>query len=244
MEKEDQAPESVESAGPVTAPKSIPELEALKAYFFERGWRWTVVIVLAILILGGYQMFRMNQRAQIERASAMLMSASNLTTLQDIIKQYPTTPSAPIALLLLARSQFDSGNYALADGAYADFQMRYPTHFMAITAQLGRFHCLEAMGQVEGALDGYAEFVRNNSSHFLAPLALLGKARALTILGRYGEARIDYENFIASHPDSQWSREAESALSLLDRSRPSPPVTPVSAETPVTPVPAEAPDKT
>ena len=82
----------------------------------------------------------------------MLMSASNLTTLQDIVKQYPTTPAAPIALLLLARSHFDSGNYALADGAYSDFQMRYPEHFMVVSAQLGRFHCMEAMGQMDGLL--------------------------------------------------------------------------------------------
>jgi TolA-binding protein len=235
MEKEEQTTESLESAASVKETPSIRELEVLKSYFFERGWRWVVVIVLALLAMGGYQMYRVNQRAQIERASAMLMSASNLTTLQDIVKQYPTTPAAPISLLLLARSHFDSGNYALADGAYADFQLRYPTHFMALSAELGRINCMEALGQVEGALDGYAGFVRANPTHFLAPLALLGKARALTILGRYGEARIDYENFIAAHPDSQWAQEAEAALSLLDRSRPTP-------DAPVKP--AEAPDKT
>lgn len=235
MEKEDQSNDEFESAAPVKSPTPIPELEDFKAYFFERGWRWLVLIVLVFVIMFGYQMYRVNQRAQIERASAMLMSASNLTTLQDIVKQYPTTPAAPIALLLLARSNFDSGNYALADAAYADFQMRYPTHFMALSAQLGRSHCLEAMGQVEGALDAYTEFIRTNPHHFLTPLALLGKARTLTILGRYGEARIDYENFIATHPDSSWSREAEAALSLLDRSRP----TPLAPATP-----AVVPDKT
>lgn len=232
MEKEEQPTESPVSAAPASAPRSIPELEALKAYFIERGWRWVVVVVVALVILGGYQMYRANQRAQIDRASAMLMSASNLTTLQDIVTQYPTTPAAPIALLLLARSHYDSGNYAMADGAYADFQTRYPTHFMSVSAQLGRYHCMEAQGQMDAALDGYAAFARDNPNHFLAPMALLGKARALTIMGRYGEARIDYENFIAAHPDSLWGREAETALSLLDRSLPRPVESPESAAAP------------
>ena len=232
MEKEEQTTETPAAEAPVTAPRSIPELDALKSYFFERGWRWMVVVVLVLLVLGGYQMYRTNQRAQIERASAMLMSASNLTTLQDIVKQYPNTPAAPIALLLMARSHYDSGNYAMADGAYADFQARYPAHFMSVSAQLGRIHCLEAMGQMDAALDGYSAFVKNNPGHFLAPMALLGKARSLAILGRYGEARIDYENFIATHPDSVWSREAEAALTLLDRSLPRPAESPVSAAAP------------
>ena len=236
MENEEQTTDSPESAAPVTASRTSPELEALKAYFFDRGWRWVVVIVVALLVGGGYQMYRANQRAQVERASAMLMSASNLQTLQDILTQYPTTPAAPIALLLLARSHFDGGNYALADSAYADFQTKYPEHFMAVSAQLGRIHCQEAMGQMDAALEAYAGFIRNNPSHFLVPLALLGKARTLAILGRYGEARIDYENFIAAYPDSPWAREAESNLSLLERSLPSRP-----AETPM---PVAAPDKT
>lgn len=230
METDEQKTESAELTDSAKVPASIPEIEAAKAYFFDRGWRWVIVIVLALVIIGGHQLYKANQRAQAERASAMLLSASNLTTLQDIVKQYSATPAAPIALLLLARSQFDGGNYALADSAYADFQQRYPTHFMAASAQLGRFHCMEAMGQVEGALAGYMEFIRDQPGHFLYPLALLGKARALTILGRYGEARIDYENFIAANPDSQWIREAESALMQLDRSHPSAP--PSAAATP------------
>jgi len=225
--------EPVNEPTPVAPAPAIPELAAARQYFLERGWRWALLVVLALVVMGGYLMFRANQRAQIDRASAMLMSASSLTTLQDIVKQYPTAPAAPIALLLLARSHYDSGQFALADGAYADFQMRYPDHLMAGAAQLGRFHCLEGMGQVENALDGYAEFIRTRPGHYLLPMAQLGKARALSILGRYGEARIEYENFMAANPDSVWAREAEQALSLLDRSIPT-----EAAE----PAPAAAPD--
>ena len=48
------------------------------------------------------------------RASQMLMSAQSPEQLQQVISQYPSTPSAPIAMLTLASEYFRSGQYDLA----------------------------------------------------------------------------------------------------------------------------------
>lgn len=236
MNSEEQKPvPGTTSVSPVTTTPepSVAEkkddLHEVKTFIRERGLRMAITIGIGLIVIIAIMLYRSNQRAQIDRSAAMLMTAQNIQTLQDLIKQYPNTPSAPIALLITARTYYDGGNYAMADSAYADFVMKYPQHFMLSGAKLGRIHCLEAMGQLDQALMGYGDFIKSSSTNYLYPLAVFGKARCFTLLGRLAEARSTYEDFIATHPDSVWIKEAEDGIASIERMPPAPAPMPLSA---------------
>jgi tetratricopeptide (TPR) repeat protein len=200
---------------PATA--AHPELQALLDYVRTRGLNLLLPVGIAVVVVLGVFLYRHQTQSKLNRAAHLLNSVRTVNDLQDIINKYPKTPSAQLAMLMLAKAYYDSGNYGLADSTYAQFEAKYPAHSMALTAKLGRVHVLEAVGQTEQALAAFTDFAKQHAAHYLAPLALFGKARCLEQLGRAGEARAIYEDFIAVNPESAWVPEAESAIANLER---------------------------
>ena len=171
--------------------------------------------VAAIIILIVIVYFN-QQRMSSQRASQMLVLAHTPKQLKEILIQYPSSSSAPIALLAIASQAFSSGAYDQAYTLYAQFREKYPDHSMVLAAELGTIMCQEARGAIDQALAGFSSFAVMHPEHFLTPQAIFGKARCLQMLRQYPEARLVYEDFIAANPDSAWIDQAESALSYID----------------------------
>jgi len=183
----------------------------------EYGVPILVGAVLALLVVGGYQVYRFQKRAAANRASALLLNASSPQQLEEIANEYPDTPSGPAALLSLAANYYSNGQYEQAQQAYRDFEAGYPNHPLRYMADYGAALCLEATGYLDRALDAYGRFIRERPDHYLTPLATLGRGRVLKQLGQLEEARVVLEDFIAENPGSPWVQDAESLLLFVQK---------------------------
>lgn len=227
-------------------PHKDHDLEDAKALLntYSRPLLLAAVVVIAFLSVT----YTVRNRAamRVAAASEALAQARSAIELEDIVADYPSTPSAPIALLALGRLQYDQGSYTEARSTYQRFLADYPRHPMALSAELGRIHAVEAQGTpaaVAAAATDYERFLTDHPQHYLAPLASFGRARTLVAEGD-PEAALDlYRHFIEAYPDSHWLQLVETKIEQLEgdiaRGRR---VTPLSESTvPVTPEVAEPP---
>lgn len=198
-------------------PEQPEDLQALLQQFKGQLRVWLPPLAVAVALALGVTVYRGCRASQAAQASQMLGQARSVQHLQEVVNRFPGSPAAPVALLGVAKSQYDAGDYVLASSTYTDFLKRYPRHPLAPVAELGRLHCLEAMGQTEAALQGFTGFATNRADHFLAPLAQLARARCLEQLRQHEDARVIYEDFLATYTNSPWRAEVEEALSQLRR---------------------------
>lgn len=186
--------------------------------FFQGKWGGISLIggAMVLVALAGV-LYGFNANRAGEQAACMLGVAQSSKQFEELIRQYPKSASAPVALLALASAQFSAGAYDAAFGRYVEFTDKYPKHPMSGVAELGKIMCSEARGEIEKALIGFDAFTKAYPDHFLTPQALFGKARCLQAMGKYAEAKVIYEDFIAAHSESKWCQYAESALQTLNR---------------------------
>lgn len=156
------------------------------------------------------------QASRLAAAEQLLMSAQTPQQLEEIVNKYSSTPTAPIALLNLAKTFFNNGDYAQARVQYERFLKKYKNHDMRPAAELGLAYCTEADGNFDGAAAQFAEFAKKNSKSYLQPLAILSIARCKEQAGKIDEARIALEDFLAENPGTPWAGTAESALKTLN----------------------------
>lgn len=206
-----------QQAPTATAATPPQELARLKELWREYGQSVLLGVGLAVAFLVGFAVYRTYRQNSILKAAQALARAGSVEQLQQVVSQYPSTPSAPLAMLTMAARQFDQGQYEMAQYTYAQFLERYPDHLMKEAAELGRAQCLEAMGDGSRALEAFEAFIASRPLHFLVPLARLGRGRVLVQEGRLEEARTAYEEFLVQHPDSGWAPVAENALDYVKR---------------------------
>lgn len=219
----EQTKDQKDQAAPVPAPTPQvsapvdPHMEELKDLAFRYG-RATMLAVAVFLVVGvPIFMVRNHRDSAKSKASALLSSAAQPGDLANIVKDYPDTPAAPVALLHLARTQYDQQDYAKAQSSYEDFLSRFATHELAPVAKLGKAHCLEGKGMTEEALKSFETFLSSNKGHFLTPQALMAKARCLYHLKKEKEAQIVIEDFLVANPKSPWKPHAEEMLEEFKR---------------------------
>ena len=157
------------------------------------------------------------QGIEARNAAARLASARDANELQAVMAT--DTPSAPYAMLRLAKQYFDAADYATAMQTYAEFEQTYPGHSGATWAALGKLHCMEAMDMLEEARAGFDSFAAAHPDHYLTPQAILGKARCLERQDRPDEARVVYEDFVVKYPESLWRYKAEDSLQKLEKAK-------------------------
>ena len=213
----EQKPENTTPETPAAAvPSDIAQImQLLKDYLLPIG----VGLLIAIVIIVGYGMYKSNKSAKSEEAAAALMQARNLEDIQRVAKEYKKTPAGPAALLGLANNYLQSGQTPMAKTTYDQFITEYPQHIMVPSAELGKAYCIEAEGDFNSAITAFQEFVKNNPDYFMTPEAILSQGRCLEQLGRYDDAIIVYENFLAENPESRWIPHAKTAIQYVKKSR-------------------------
>jgi len=203
-----------EAATPAAAPS---DAEQLHSFLRDNGRTLIIGIGVAVALALGVGAYRNYKQSVVLRASQLLMSAQSIEQIQQVANQYASTPSGPVAQLVLAAQYYDAGQYDLAQFAYAQFEQKYPKHAMAQAAKLGKAQCMEASGQLDMAVGAYEAFLAAEPGSYMAPLATLGLARTLTQQGKYAEAKAKYEDFIAANPESSWTPNAETALMFVEK---------------------------
>jgi predicted negative regulator of RcsB-dependent stress response len=209
-----------------TAPKQddLLKKQALEAHevqevlkFLKRYGKLIGAGLLAAAVAAiGSRMYASHKADRITAAEQMLMNARAPEQLEEIVTRYKSTPTAPVALLNLARVHFNGGETAQARTQYERFLKEYKNHEMRPVAELGLAYCTEADGDFAGAAAQFADFAKKNSTSYLRPMAVLGTARCNQQAGQADEARIVLEDFLAENGNSMWAGLAQTALKTLN----------------------------
>ncbi|MBI9021181.1 MAG: tetratricopeptide repeat protein [Verrucomicrobia bacterium] len=174
------------------------------------------VLAATVAILASRELSR-RQADKMTQAETLLVSAQSPQQLEEVVDRYKSTPAAPVALLGLARTYFNEGDFFQARAQYERFLKKYKNHDLRPIAEFGLASCTAADGDFNGAAEQFADFIQAQGDHYLQPLATLEMARALEQAGRPEEARIALEDFLTESPDSQWAGQAAGALEQLDK---------------------------
>jgi tetratricopeptide (TPR) repeat protein len=176
----------------------------------------TVVLAVVVVTLG-IRLVSSRKEASLTNAAVAFAQAQSITDLENVISDYGSSPSAPLAYVSLARAYFDTGDYDMALSKYMEFQSKFPEHPMAVSVELNRVACLEARGQIQEAQMGYEEFIKKHDEHYLASEAKFGMARCFEKQGLWAKARTIYEDYMVANPAGAWFARAEEALDVADR---------------------------
>jgi TolA-binding protein len=184
--------------------------------FLKRYGKLIGIGVLAAAVTVLVSMGIANYKAsRLTKAEQALMTAKTPQQLEVVITEYGSTPSAPVALLDMAKTLFNMGDYAQARAQYERFLKKYGQHDMRPTAELGLAYCTEADGKFNDAAAQFADFAKKHSTSYLYPTAILSVARCMEQAGRKDEARVVLEDFLTQNAGTAWAGSAESALKQL-----------------------------
>jgi TolA-binding protein len=221
MKEQNTDPKAKTAPDPAAAPSAPapadPQLEEIKELATRHGRTALLAVVIFLVVTVPIFLVRYYRASAIEKASSLLSAATQPSDLENIVKDYPRTPTAPLAMLSLARALYDRQDYVKAQATYEDFLARHAQHQMAPVAEMGKAHCLEGKGLLNDALKSFETFAATHKDHYLTTQALLGKARCLHQLGKTKEARIVIEDFVTAHPKSPWKARAEEMLDDFKR---------------------------
>jgi TolA-binding protein len=168
--------------------------------------------IVTVLVSRGIALHKASRLAEAEQ---LLMEARTPQQLEEVLKKYSSTPSAPIALLDLAKTVYHQGDSVQARTHYESFLKKYRRHEMRPVAEIGLAYCTEADGDFVKAAAEFTSFVDRHAGHFLQPVALLSIARCLEQAGQLNEARIILEDFLTENAGTPWAGTAETALREL-----------------------------
>src|SRR6266478_5768978 len=177
-----------------------------------------IIVVLAIVGFGAYRFYSDRRAAS---ASALLASAKSADAYQQVIADYPNTPAAADAYLLLAEAQRKEKKFTEANTTLQVFIDKNPNHELVSTAKMAMAANLESIGKNDQALSMYQQIASTYPNSFNAPLALLSQVYLLKPKNQTEEARRLCETILTQHRTSFWAGEAMQELRLLKPSGPS-----------------------
>ena len=171
-----------------------------------------IIVMLAIIGFGAYR-FYIDRKAA--AASALLASAKSADAYQQVIANYPNTPAAADAYLLLDEAQRKEKKFMEANRTLQVFIDKNPNHELVSTAKMAMAANLESMGKNDEALSMYQQIASTYPNSFNAPLALLSQVYLLKSKNQTEEARRVCEAILTRYRESFWAGEAAQELRLL-----------------------------
>lgn len=174
-------------------------------------------ILAAALTLIGSTLYSQRQAEKRVTAEEQLLRAQTPQQIEEALNKYKSAPSAPVALLNLAKIYYNQGDAAQARTQYERFLKDYKNSDMRPFAMLGLAYCTEADGKLNEAASQFADIAEKNPSSVVYPVAVLGKARCLSQVGQVDEARVALEDFLVANPSSAMAGPVNAALTELGK---------------------------
>lgn len=176
------------------------------------------IIALSLLLIGaviGGILWQIQIRKLETLASARLADSKTPDDLRAIIRDFPGTGQALVAMLTLGDLSFRQGNMVEASKIYQSILESYPDSILAPSAQLGLAAVAETTGKVDEAIRLFQSVAKRQGNPFQAAQAQFSAGRLLEDRGRWSEARLAFENLLAAHPESAWKTEAARRLQRI-----------------------------
>ncbi len=210
-------PANVTSPTPKVAPK--PEVAAAAAGAIDYGmemeifWeknkvRMLVGVVAAVLAVTGYSVFEYVRHNLLVAANRQLAVAKTNEEIKKVISDFPTSPVAADAYLLLAQKQSDAKDYPAAAASAKAAADQFPDHPMRGTALLAYAANLAAAGKLDEADAAFQDVITKAPTDFAAPLALLQRGDLAKQRGKPDDARRYFDDVLARFPKSAAAQQA------------------------------------
>jgi tetratricopeptide (TPR) repeat protein len=207
-----------------------------EVFWAQHGKRITTAVA-AVGILGFVLLYWQHQSStQGEQAADSLTRATDVASLEQVIRDFQKSPVAAEALSKLADVYYRNGKNAEAASTYERITRDFPTHPLAESAKVSLAGILEAQGNLGDASTQYLQIVNSNPNSYVANSARMGLARCFEGLGRKKEARQIYEEMLAAGQNSPWFAQAYLQWVVLNRDAPPEKVEESSAKPAVAPV--------
>lgn len=191
------------------------EVKEVLVFFRKYAKPAGIAIAVVCVIILADRFFKTQRLKKEAAADTALMDARSAQDLEDIVNDYASTPSGPLALMELAREKFNAGQFDESAALYTRFTKKHADHELAAQAELNLITCKEGKGQFDEAHLLYGQFASKHAGSYLEPSAMMGQARCLEALGQLDEAQIAYEDIIVNFPETGWSRIAEANLKTV-----------------------------
>jgi tetratricopeptide (TPR) repeat protein len=191
-----------------------------EAFWAEYGKRiaWAAAVIAAIALVVLYRQHQSGQ--QIELAADSLDRATDATSLEQVTRDFPSSPVAADALFRLGDLYYRNGKYTEAASAYERIEKDFPSHPLADSAKLSLAAIPEAEGKLEDAKTRYSQIVNSSPTSYIANAARMGLARCFEMEGQKKEARQVYEEILAAGQNSPWFTQAYIRWVVLNRDIP------------------------
>lgn len=222
------------------APQKISdpdELMELKDWWNKNGNTVSSIALVVILILLGVKYWNRHQESRANRASLAATQALDVSSLEKVAADFPSSGDAPVAMLRAAFMSCGSGSaedLQVAREKYTQFLRKYSKHELAPLARLGIAYTDEATGKFAEALKVYEEFLAQHKAsemtatedtatgtigdgNYLLPIAVFGRARCLALNNEIPAAQTALDQFIAAMPNTSWAALADELKANLDK---------------------------
>lgn len=200
-------------------------------FWADHGKKITIAVV-AIVAIGGVFLYRQYQSTtEAEQAAAMLANARDVASLEEVIRDFPTSTTAVEALSRLADVYYRSGKYTEAANTYDKISKEFPSNPLAESAKIGIAAIAEAQGNMDAAKLQYQQIINSSPNSYVVTAAKMGLARCLEIGGQKKEARQLYEEVLALGQNSPWFTQAYLQWVVLSRDMPAEKPTEAAAQT-------------
>ncbi len=167
---------------------------------------------LAILLIVAWGAFAWVQQKNRLAAEAALAAADSPEALGNLVSQFPGSPQAGAALLLLAIDHVERDRLDEGYAAYQEFLDGFPEHPFAPAAYVSQATILELQGKNQEAIARYQSASTVYPKAYTAPFALLSQARLDRFQGKTESSRTLLENIVTQYPASAFAAEAQALL--------------------------------
>lgn len=134
-------------------------------------------------------------------------------TLDDIIKNFSSTPASAHAKNFKAEYLYRQGKYKEAAEAFNVLAQTTSVKDMPAIALLGKAASYQGEGDFEKAIQAYTEAVAKAQDTPLLPFAKFSKAQVLAEAGRNAEALADFDQISKQFAETYWGQVAKEKVS-------------------------------
>jgi TolA-binding protein len=156
------------------------------------------IILLGLIILG----VTVSRRSGEIASQNALAGATDAAGWNAVIANYPGTPSAADAMLLLAASLREEGKTDASDALYSRFAETFPRSPIAVSGLLGRASNARVAGKSADAINDYQQAAAAYPQSYGAPFALFSQFRLLAQNGKTEEAKRILQTISTQYPMS------------------------------------------
>jgi len=214
--------------------RQIKEDKLVTAYFKAQDWLREntrllgyigigVVVVALIVVLVVRSERSAEDKASVELARAELLvdqgkNEDAIAVLESLVDRYGGTSAARLALLDLANTYYQQGEFDLAIKYFDQYIKKHSGYDPLLTASAiaGKASCLEAKGQYEEAAKLFVQAAEKNPDGFNAPEYLMNAAFCYEHLQRWNEAEKLYKRILDEYPKSTVRNDVEMALARVE----------------------------